>query len=290
MLAAVAAGTGWYFGSGPGALVTIPGSLEDKSVAEARKTLTALGIEVRDKTGVAFSPTIEEGRVVDTTPGMGTSIVKGSPVTLLLSQGPEPLQLVDFRGMTQDEAEAEIDGTWTLADPVIRQFSSDVPRGTVIDALGADGKTLSDDEKYGELQPITLVVSMGTVPDVRNQTVDEAVANLQNAELKAVIADEQYSDEVEKGRIIKMGIPEVVRPGTEIKLLVSAGPAPVTVPELTGVTREEAELQLAELGLTVSYNPIFTPFPGALVTGTDPEVGAVVAKGSNVTLFLQLFG
>jgi eukaryotic-like serine/threonine-protein kinase len=290
MLAAVAAGTGWYFGSGPGALVTIPSSLEDKSVAEARKTLVGLGLEVRERPGEAFHPTIEVGRVVDTTPGMGASIVKGSTVTLLLSQGPEPLPLVDLRGMTQDQAEAEIEGKWTLADPVIRQFSGDVPRGTVIDALGTDDKTLSDDKVYGHLQPITLVVSVGTVPDVRNQTVDEAVANLQNAELKAVIGKEEYSDEVEEGRIIRMGIPDVVRPGTEIQLVASAGPAPVTVPDLTGATREQAEARLSELGLTVSYNPIFTPFPSALVTGTDPEAGAVVAKGSNVTLFLQLFG
>jgi beta-lactam-binding protein with PASTA domain/tRNA A-37 threonylcarbamoyl transferase component Bud32 len=290
MLAAVAAGTGWYFGSGPGALVSIPRSLEDKSVAEARKTLTALGIEVRERTGEATHPTIEEGRVVQTTPAMGTSIVKGSAVTLLLSVGPEQLDLVDFRGMTQEQAEAEIDGTWTLADPVIRQFSGEVPRGSVIDALGTDGETLSDDETYGELQPITLVVSVGTVPDVRGQTVDEAVATLQNAELKAVLVDEEYSAEVEEGRILRMGIPEVVRPGTEIRIVSSAGPAPVTIPEIVGLTREEAESTLSELGLTVSYNPIFTPFPAALVADSDPQAGEVVAAGSTVTLYLELFG
>lgn len=290
MLAAVAGGTGWYFGSGPGAHVIIPASLEDKSVAEARATLSGLGIEVDSQTGEAFSPTIEPGRVVDTSPAMGTSVVKGSEVTLLLSTGPEPLPLVDFRGMTQEQAEAAIDGTWTLADPIVRQFSGDVPNGTVIDARGKDGETLSDDKVYGELQPITLVVSAGAVPDVRNQTVEEAIATLAKVELTGTVVDRKYSDEVERGRILAMDIPGGVRPGGEIALVESAGPAPVTVPELIGLTREQAQAALSELGLTVSYNPIFTPFPGAQVTGSDPVAGAVVAKGSNVAIYLQLFG
>jgi serine/threonine-protein kinase len=290
LLAAVAGGTGWYFGTGPGAHVTIPRSLEDKSVAEARATLSGLGIGVREQTGEAFSPTIEPGRVVDTQPGLGTSIVKGSRVTLLLSAGPEPLALLDFRGMTQEQATAAIDGKWTLADPVLRQFSKDVPNGTVIDALGADEKTLSDDTEYGELQPVTLVVSIGAVPDVRTQTVDEAIANLKKVELTGTVVEEQYSDEVERGRILAMDVPDVVRPGGEITMIASAGPAPVKVPELTGLTREQAEARLSESGLTVSYNPIFTPFPGSAVTGSEPAAGSVVAKGSNVQLYLQLFG
>jgi eukaryotic-like serine/threonine-protein kinase len=290
MLAAVAGGTGWYFGSGPGALVKIPGSIADTSVAEARATLSRLGIEVREQTGEAFHPTIEVGKVVDTTPSAGTSIVKGSRVTLLLSTGPEPLPLVDFRGMTQADAEAAIEGTWTLADPVVRQFSGDVPPGSVIDALGADGGTLSDDQVYGELQPITLVVSVGGIPDVRGQTADEAIANLQKVELTGTVVDEEYSDEVEEGRVLAMNTDGVQGPGGEVPLVVSAGPAPVTIPELAGLTREEAEEELTELGLTVSYNPIFTPFPGSEVTGSDPEAGAVVEKGSNVAIYLQLFG
>ena len=291
LLAAVAGGTGWYFGSGPGALVTIPASLADKSVAEARATLDRLGIELSEQHGQASHPTIEEGKVVDTDPAMGTSVVKGSEVTLLLSTGPQPLPLVPFRGLTQQEAEAAIaDAPWTLADPVIEQFSTEIPEGSVIAALDPAGDALPAEGEYGELQPITLVVSIGPVPDVTGQTVDEAIANLKLVGVTATVSGDEYSDTVEAGRVLRMDVPGGLRPDGAVTLVESAGPAPVTVPELAGLTREAAEAELAALGLTVSYNPIFAPFPSAVVDSSDPAAGAVVAKGSTVTLYLGLFG
>jgi serine/threonine-protein kinase len=241
-------------------------------------------------TGVAYHPTIEAGRVVETDPGMGASVVRGSEVTLLLSEGPEPLPLVNFRGMSEDEARAAIEGKWTLVEPHELQFTSKVAEGDVIAALRPDGERLPAEGTYGHQQPLTLLVSAGTVPDVRGLTVDEATATLEGVDLTGAVVEEQYSETVEAGRVLTMSFEGAVRPGDEIALVVSAGPAPVEIPALKGLTREEAEAQLTELGLTVSYNPIFTPFPAAVVADSDPQAGEVVPKGSNVTLYLELFG
>jgi serine/threonine protein kinase/beta-lactam-binding protein with PASTA domain len=290
MLAAVAAGTGWYFGSGPGALVIIPSSIENVSPAEARSALRNLGVEVSDQTGVAFSPTIEPGRVVNSDPAIGTSVIRGAEVTLLLSDGPEPLAVPDFRGMTQDQAKGAIEGNWTLVEPPAEQFTGAVPEGDVIAALNADGERLEAGAEYGDQQPITLLISLGPVPDVRGETVEDALAIFERVGIVGTVVGEEYSEQVEAGRVLDMSAPGAVRPGDEVSLVESAGPAPVPIPELTGMTRQEAENALSALGLTVSYNPLFTPFPGAEVIRTDPVAGTEVAKGSSVVLFLQIFG
>ena len=58
VLAAVAGTTGWYFGAGPGSMVTIPQSIEGKTPAEAEAILVDLGFTVEDEIGTIDSPTV----------------------------------------------------------------------------------------------------------------------------------------------------------------------------------------------------------------------------------------
>ncbi len=67
--------------------ITIPG-VENKTLEEATTTLEALGLTV---SGVLkeYSESIEEGKVCGTDPVVGTSVSKGSAVTILVSRGPK---------------------------------------------------------------------------------------------------------------------------------------------------------------------------------------------------------
>ncbi|MBC7403847.1 MAG: Stk1 family PASTA domain-containing Ser/Thr kinase, partial [Microbacteriaceae bacterium] len=81
LIAALAGGTGWYFGSGPGAQVAIP-DLAGQPPAAASATLTGLGFTINPANGQAPSVKVPKGAVVQTTPQIGTRAPKISQVTL----------------------------------------------------------------------------------------------------------------------------------------------------------------------------------------------------------------
>jgi serine/threonine-protein kinase len=71
--------------------------------------------------------------------------------------------------------------------------------------------------------------------------------------------------------------------GSPVALQVSKGPQLVTVPDLGGKPRSEAEAALRALGLEPQVVAI--PGPGT-VRSTRPGAGSQVRKGSEVTLFV----
>ena len=81
LLTGLAAGTGWYFGAGPGALATVPETatlLPDN----ARQVLEAEGFEVVD--GERNDPRVPAGQVSGTDPAGGQQARRGSAVTMFL--------------------------------------------------------------------------------------------------------------------------------------------------------------------------------------------------------------
>jgi serine/threonine-protein kinase len=70
---------------------------------EARARLEELGFTVVDGEPV-FSDDIEEGRVVGTSPGIGTEAPYQSQVTLVRSKGPDLVTVPDVEGATVEQA------------------------------------------------------------------------------------------------------------------------------------------------------------------------------------------
>jgi beta-lactam-binding protein with PASTA domain/tRNA A-37 threonylcarbamoyl transferase component Bud32 len=106
---------------------------------------------------------------------------------------------------------------------------------------------------------IRLVVSQGperfSVPtDLVGQPVDDVVAFLQDQRSALqVTTAEEFDNDVDEGRVIRFDPPA----GTELRrdevvtVFVSAGHAPVDVPDVTGQTPEQAKANLEALGFTV---------------------------------------
>ncbi|MGW9404313.1 Stk1 family PASTA domain-containing Ser/Thr kinase [Arthrobacter sp. NPDC055585] len=74
-----------FISQGPSA-VQIPDTLPGMSEAQARDTLRLLGLQ-GGESETTNSPTVPEGRVIETKPGVGTSVQVGSTVDLVLSTG-----------------------------------------------------------------------------------------------------------------------------------------------------------------------------------------------------------
>ena len=89
------------------------------------------------------------------------------------------------------------------------------------------------------------------VPSVVGQTVDQATAAIEGAGFELGKVEESFDDKVESGKVISQdpkGDSKQAK-GTKINLTVSKGVQEITVPDLTGMTSDQAQKALTASGL-----------------------------------------
>lgn len=285
---ALAGGTGWYFGSGPGSMVKVP-DLVSAQPASATATLQGLGLKA--ETRQVYSLTVPANRLTGTDPRRGTFVHKGSTVTLKVSQGPKPIDVPVLAGLQQDAAIHAITGLEAAVGNIDTQFDAKVPAGIVISAASKDGTDLSQGGASFEGAAVNLLVSLGPIPDVAGKSVDDAAAALKSVDLVAENAAQSYSDTVPDGRVISAAPADdgPVHKGDTILLTVSKGPRPVPVTNVSGKTISAAKAALEADGfvVTVDTNVPKTLWGIILIQSTNPAGGTNVKKGSSVTIVAQ---
>ncbi|MBW3641502.1 MAG: PASTA domain-containing protein [Actinobacteria bacterium] len=185
------------------------------------------------------------------------------------------------------QAEAEL--SWVV--DVREEFSEAVADGRVISQSPAPSTVLEDGKA------VTLVVSKGLplvpVPALENLSVEEAEEALGEVELALGDVSEANHETVEAGLVLDWSADGEVRPGelrkrSEVDLVVSAGPAPRTVPNLAGRTAAQAEAELERIGLEADLTERFSSsVDEGLVIGTDPGAGASVERGESVEVVVS---
>ena len=296
LIAALAGGTGWYFGTGPGAQVAIP-DLAGQTPAAASTALTGLGFTVNPAYGQAPSVKVPKGAVVQTTPQIGTRAPKNSQVTLLLSTGPQLLSVPVLVGQPEKAAIQKITDARFAYDSKnsTRQFDAKVAKDTVLAASGAGGLDLVKATTYGEQQPISLVVSAGAIPDVAGKSFADATSTLNNVQLTATRGRQDFSDTVPTGNVIGVEVADgtVIRPGGSISLTISRGKEQIAVPDIVNMTWDKAKKALTAAGFTFTYDnkAVADIFPGSFrVATTNPAFGQSADKGSSVKVTLTFSG
>ena len=188
-------------------------------------------------------------------------------------------------GLSQAQAEALVRDAG-LVPRVSTGHQNTVPRGVVASSDPAPGaRVLRGSE-------VDLLVSSGRpqVPKIpAGSTPDAARSAVVAADLKAVMAaTPAYDDTVRAGAVLRTtpsaGTPLPV--GGEVTLILSAGPAPLQVPDVAGKSAEDAENKLMVTGLVLGPRQrVFDPQaqPGT-VLGSTPTAGTTVPKGSEVSL------
>jgi beta-lactam-binding protein with PASTA domain len=128
-----------------------------------------------------------------------------------------------------------------------------------------------------------------SVPPLTNMTQAQAQSTLTGLGLNAVV-NEAPNDTVDKGLVADQdpAAGTKVDPGTTVTLTVSAGPNKVRVPDLTGMSKDDATAALEAEGLKVSTTDTVESAAqdAGKVIDTDPAGGATVDKGSSVALHL----
>ena len=294
VLMAIGGTIGWAFGPGPWGNVRIP-EVAGKSVSQARQLLEAQGLHTASTTATRFDAVVAKGQVSTTKPAAKREVRKGTAIQIVVSNGPKMIALPAIVGQPISTVTAALDDDFQLQDDQY-QFSADAAKDTVIAAtgLGTDGQSidLSKTKTYGERGPVTLTVSLGPVPDVVGKTVDQATAAYDAVGLTIGAQDGQFSDDVPEGQIISAKVQDdpAVK-GTAVDLVVSKGPAPISLPDVQGKTINDATSTLENLGLKVSVPDCtnilcgFYDWKASLpVDSTDPAAGTTVHRGDTITL------
>ncbi|MBR1862247.1 MAG: Stk1 family PASTA domain-containing Ser/Thr kinase [Lachnospiraceae bacterium] len=175
--------------------------------------------------------------------------------------------------------------------------SDSVEAGTVISATDAGGKALSEGSEVPKGSSINIKVSSGLagieVPAVKNSTYESA-ANALTREGFKVSKVEEYSDEVAEGFVISVN-PEsgqVVPKGSSIQIIVSRGPEDTTVkvPDLIGLTTDEALARIVENGLVVGETTSVNSdsIESGKICQQSVEAGDYVEKGTTVNIAISL--
>ncbi|TFD91651.1 Stk1 family PASTA domain-containing Ser/Thr kinase [Cryobacterium lactosi] len=284
-LAAVAGGAGWYFGVGPGSEIQVP-SLVSATPEDAAAQLEELGLVAAQ--GTEYSTDIAAGLIVSTDPGDGSRVPKGSTVTLNVSQGPAPITLPVLAGLSADAASLAIAEAKAVPGTIDEVFNGDVDEGLVISASReSDGGDVSQGGDYFEGLNVNLTVSLGGIPDVTGESVDDAISILEDKNLIATSGEETYSDTIAEGDVISVAAAEEgpIRAGSTLLLTVSRGPEPVEIPNVVGMSWSEGKQVLTDLGFKLNYNLAADAIAAIIsIKSTDPAAGTLAAKGSSITL------
>ncbi|WP_460533813.1 Stk1 family PASTA domain-containing Ser/Thr kinase [Humibacter ginsengiterrae] len=287
VLAALAGGTGWYFGGGPGSQVTVP-TVNGMSLDAAKTALTKAGFKIA--TDDVYSSAVSAGSVVSSTPGQGTKATNGSTVKLHVSKGRQPVTIPVLAGLSKAQAQKAITDAGALLGTVDEQFNGDVPKGVVISAAQAEGDKadLSKGGGYFKGLKVNLVVSLGAVPDVTGKSFSDAQAALTAVGLTSATGKNEYSNDVPSGDVISQAPQNAgpVRKGDTIVLDISKGPQLFPVPNVVGMSRDQAKKALTDAGFVPEYSSFWDAVPDGLtkVQSQSPDSSTQQPKGTKVNL------
>lgn len=125
-----------------------------------------------------------------------------------------------------------------------------------------------------------------TVPDLSNNTQDEAKAALKKLRL-GVNVQTGTSDDVPEGQVYDQSpaAGTKVDVHTQVTIYISSGKETFSLDDVTGMQYQQAQAQLENDGLVVSLEFDYSDSVGSdKVISTSPKAGSQVAKGDTVTI------
>ncbi|WP_421118925.1 PASTA domain-containing protein [Aquihabitans daechungensis] len=172
---------------------------------------------VAEQGDTPYSEDVAKGVVISTAEGTPAEIERGSTVTLVVSNGPEPRTIPGNLVGGSQEAAVEALEALRLNPVIVESFSDTAKKGTVISVLPAGGETVERGSS------VNVEVSQGpelvAVPDISGAgSISEAVAILQGAGLVAgdvqgPAAGSPRSTSPEAGSMVKRGSTVDIRLG-----------------------------------------------------------------------------
>jgi serine/threonine-protein kinase len=270
----------WWLAAGRYASVP---QVTGMSVSAARADLAGAGFQV--VTGHARnSNTVAAGQVVSTSPAAGSEIGRGGRVTVIPSLGPVMVTMPQVTGLSLTQAQQAVRAADLKASAPTYQTSDSVPAGVVI-STSPDAY-----QRWPQYKPVQLVVSAGQpLPNFVGQQLGDVQAQAAAGGYTINPVDDNTSQQP-PGTVTNQqpapGTP--ITPNEVVTVNVSTGQGSgqggqtsgeVNVPNVTGLTQDEATSALEQAGFGVQVNQgLF----GRKVTSYSPTGQA--PQGSTITI------
>ena len=213
----------------------------------------------------------------------------GITLGVLNSGKPKDILLPNFTNLTLDEAKAKAEEVKLNLNVSEEKYDVQIE----------EGKIISQDPKYQpnftvkERSTVNVVVSKGQeivkVTKLVGKTKDEARKELKDLGLEMEI-EEVNSDDVEPGIVIEQDKQEgeEVLAGTKIKLKVSLGIEKVEVPDLKGLSEDEAKAKITEAKLKwIRTDKIKDSSKGTGVVEQNISPKSMVDKNTEISITIN---
>lgn len=230
-----------------------------------------------------YSSKFDAGEVIRTNPPIGTHLKEGTLVTLVLSLGPQPVDVPSVKGMSVRDARAELVKAGLKLGPQKHGYSERFEAGQIFKQDPATGQAPEGSE-------VTVWVSDGPppvpVPSVVGKTEEAARSALQ-AKGFAVNVDTEYSNKTGKGIVTRQDPAALVDApkGSTVTIVVSLGPETFSVESYLGLTEAAAKTAIAADGLVAEVVYVPSGVKGEVV-GQDPKPGTKVHAGDTITIYV----
>jgi len=228
---------------------------------------------------------VQTGLVISQLPSPGSTVAKGSKVSIVISEGPRSAPMTSVTGLTTAAAKAKLIAAGFK--PVVKtQSSATVPAGRVI----ATEPAAETETHLGA--HVTLLVSSGPapvkVPDVVGETLAAAEATLKSNGLAVGAVTRRSSSTEPAGTVLSQSPANgsLLHEGGKVALTVAQASKEATVPNVVGQSEALAAAALGEAGFkpkTVTATAT-VPAQEGEVLAQAPSAGTRARKGSVVTI------
>ena len=278
---------------GGGKEVTVP-DVKGMSYSEAKEVLEAKGLKIEKSDEPIASQKIEKGKIVSQTPSKNSKVKKGRTVRVILSAGNTELKVPDLKGLSYKEAK-------TLLSEMGLQISKgdEVDSDSVTEGLIAS-QYPSAKTKVDKGDIITVNISKGkkdaVIPKLVGTTFTSesdvsATLSKYGYKLGKVSYEESYET---PGTIIKQS-PDAgttAEKKTTVDIVISKAKSKATVPNLNGMTYDQAESALQSLGFSVGRvtEEENNGFTAGTVFKQYPAANSEYQTGSTVDIWIAKSG
>lgn len=278
---------------GGGKEVTVP-DVKGMSYSEAKEVLEAKGLKIEKADEPIASQKIEKGKIVSQTPSKNSKVKKGRTVRVILSAGNTELKVPDLKGLSYKEAK-------TLLSEMGLQISKgdEVDSDSVAEGLIAS-QYPSAKTKVEKGDIITVNISKGkkdaVIPKLVGTTFTSesdvsATLSKYGYKLGKVSYEESYET---PGTIIKQS-PDAgttAEKNTTVDIVISKAKSKATVPNLNGMTYDQAESALQSLGFSVGRvtEEENNGFTAGTVFKQYPAANSEYQTGSTVDIWIAKSG
>jgi serine/threonine-protein kinase len=207
-------------------IVQVP-DIEDKSLIEARKMASEVGLNLLENKERVFSEELAENYVVTQQPTSGERIKQSRPLNITVSKGPQLIEIPNFVDNSLREALLELDNLSLSSGDIQYIFRLSEAPGTVINQIPAAGAEV---EKGSE---ITLFVSRGErdisvkMPNLTGLQQSEAITLIREKGLNVGQISVESSNRFADGQVISQSVRagEYLPKGIAVDFMISKGAA-----------------------------------------------------------------